>query len=138
MGRDDAPGRRGAGRLPFRAAVLSDDGVVVSQTRNFCRSAPGSAWFEERALRAEANQMQMTMRIVGAITTRTIRFAGGYYEDRRPPRATGARLVKERMTNTSGGSRKVLSRTRKERTGGSSARSHVRRSIGVQVIEGLR
>ena len=132
------------GALPFAPPFIVVDGVVVSQTANILSFlAPRLGLVPNSvALRAEANQIQLTIAdFVGEIHDTHHPIAGGlYYEDQKAAAKRRARdFVKERMPKYLGWLEKVLSRNVK--SGGrwlvGADRTYVDLSV-FQVIEGLR
>src|ERR1700687_2009702 len=132
------------GALPFAPPFVKVGTVVVSQTANILAYlaprfmlAPG-----DEALRAEANQIQLTLAdFVGEIHDTHHPIAGSlYYEDQKAAAKRRAReFVKERMPKYLGWLEKVLARNRK--SAGQwlvgSACTYADLSV-FQIVEGLR
>jgi glutathione S-transferase len=132
------------GALPFAPPFVKVGTVIVSQTANILAYlAPRLGLVPDSgALRAEANQIQLTVAdFVGEIHDTHHPIAGSlYYEDQKGAAKRRAReFVKERMPKYLGWLEKVLARNRK--SGGQwlvgSDRTYVDLSA-FQVIEGLR
>ena len=133
-----------SGALPFAPPFVKVGDIVVSQTANvlaFLAARLGLVPDDER-LRAEANQIQLTLAdFLGEIHDTHHPIAGGlYYEDQKAAAKRRARdFVQQRMPKYLGWLEKVLGRNRK--SGGhwlvGSDRTYVDLSA-FQVVEGLR
>jgi glutathione S-transferase len=135
---------RAPGALPFAAPFVKVGDAVVSQTANILavlaprfRLVPGAP-----ALRAEANQIQLTIAdLVGEAHDTHHPIAGGlYYEDQKPEAKRRARdFVRDRMPKYLGWLEDALARNTKSR-----GRWLVGRDLtyvdlsAFQVVEGLR
>jgi glutathione S-transferase len=132
------------GALPFAPPFVKVGDVIVSQTANILAFlAPGLGLVpDDEALRAEANQIQLTLAdFVDEIHDTHHPIAGSlYYEDQKAAAKRRARdFVKERMPKYLGWLEKVLERNRK--SGGQwlvgSDCTYVDLSA-FQIVEGLR
>ena len=133
-----------SGTLPFAPPLVKVGNAIVSQTANVLAFlAPRLGLVpDDPALRAEANQIQLTLAdFVGEVHDTHHPIAGGlYYEDQKGAAKQRARhFVKERMPKYLGWLEKVLARNR--RSAGlwlvGSDRTYVDLSA-FQVVEGLR
>jgi glutathione S-transferase len=132
------------GALPFAPPFVKVGDVVVSQTANILEFlAPQSGLVpRDAALRAEANQIQLTLAdFVGEIHDTHHPIAGGlYYEDQKAAAKRRAQnFVKERLPKYLGWLEKVLTRNRKSKAQWlvGSDRTYVDLSL-FQIVEGLR